>query len=47
MNLQTIKIFTEKSIQFGKYKNIELILKISGVWAQNNKFGLTFRFIII
>ncbi len=41
-----IKIFTEKNIEYGKYKKINLILKISGIWVQNKKFGLTFRFLI-
>jgi hypothetical protein len=41
-----IKIFTEKNITFGKYKKINLILKISGLWVQDDKFGLTFRFLI-
>ena len=42
----TIEIFTEKNITFGKYKKINLILKISGLWVQDDKFGLTFRFLI-
>tara|TARA_B100000674_G_scaffold495088_2_gene521397 strand:- start:798 stop:1262 length:465 start_codon:yes stop_codon:yes gene_type:complete len=41
-----IKIFTEKNITFGKYKKINLILKISGLWANDEKYGLTFRFLI-
>lgn len=41
-----IKIFTEKNINYGKYKKINLILKISGLWAQETKYGLTFRFLI-
>jgi hypothetical protein len=41
-----IKIFTEKNINYGKYRKINLILKISGLWVQNNNFGLTFRFLI-
>ena len=41
-----IKIFTEKNINYGKYKKINLILKISGLWAQESKYGLTFRFLI-
>ena len=27
-------------------KDINLILKISGLWVQENNFGLTFRFLI-
>ena len=41
-----IKIFTEKNISYGKYKKISLILKISGLWVQDEKYGLTFRFLI-
>ena len=41
-----IKIFTEKNITYGKYKKISLILKISGLWVQDKKYGLTFRFLI-
>ena len=41
-----IKIFTEKNIEYGKYKKINLILKISGIWVQPEKYGLTFRFLI-
>ena len=41
-----IKIFTEKDIVYGKYKDINLILKISGLWVQENSYGLTFRFLI-
>lgn len=41
-----IKIFMEKQIKYGKYNNINLILKISGIWVQNDKYGLTFRFFI-
>jgi hypothetical protein len=41
-----IKIFTEKNINYGKYKKINLILKISGLWAREDRFGLTFRFLI-
>ena len=41
-----IKIFTEKSVNYGKFKKINLILKISGLWVQKNKYGLTFRFLI-
>jgi len=41
-----IKIFTEKQIKFGKYNNINLLIKISGIWVQQQKYGLTFRFLI-
>jgi hypothetical protein len=28
------------------FNNIKIILKISGIWSNNNKYGLTFRFFI-
>ena len=28
------------------FNNINIILKISGIWSNNNKYGLTFRFFI-
>ena len=44
---QYIKIFTEKNITFGKNKNINVILKISGIWNNYISCGLTFRFYIV
>jgi len=41
-----IKIFTEKNISYGKYEKINLLLKISGIWVDKEKYGLTFRFLI-
>ncbi len=41
-----IKIFTERNIEYGKYRKINLILKISGIWVNSEKYGLTFRFLI-
>ena len=42
-----IKIFTDKKVSFGKYKKINLILKISGVWGDYTSYGITFRFYLI
>ena len=42
-----IKIFTEKNISFGKNDNINVILKISGLWNNYTSCGLTFRFYIV
>ena len=40
-----IKIYPNNSkINFNDTKNIKLILKISGIWSENNSCGLTFRF---
>jgi hypothetical protein len=42
-----IKIFIDnKSINYEKITEINLILKISGIWADKNNFGLTFRVLI-
>jgi len=41
-----IKIFTEKNTNYGKYEKINILLKISGIWVDNENFGLTFRFLI-
>ena len=40
-----IKIFTEKNTIYGKYESVNILLKISGIWVDNEKFGLTFRFL--
>tara|TARA_Y100000389_G_C17073530_1_gene323167 strand:+ start:77 stop:544 length:468 start_codon:yes stop_codon:yes gene_type:complete len=42
-----IKIYPNNSkINFDDINNIKLILKISGVWSENNSCGLTFRFFL-
>lgn len=43
-----IKIFDENIINIGKYTNLKLLLKISGIWSQSHhkEYGLTFRFFI-
>ena len=43
-----IKIFADiPDIQIGEMKRCELLLKISGIWSNEKKHGLTFRFYII
>jgi len=43
-----IKLYGDDTISYGKHKQINFLLKISGIWVsnQNNDFGLTFRFFI-
>ena len=43
-----IKIFDQSNLALGYYKNINILLKISGIWSSNSQrqFGLTFRFCI-
>tara|TARA_B100001063_G_scaffold246649_1_gene286747 strand:+ start:4210 stop:4674 length:465 start_codon:yes stop_codon:yes gene_type:complete len=41
-----LKIFSDRNINYGSYKNINLILKISGIWINGKDFGITFRFFI-
>ena len=47
LNNKYIKIFTEKYMTYGKNKNINIVLKISGIWNNYTSCGLTFRFYII
>jgi hypothetical protein len=44
-----IKIFNENHIRLGSHEKIIFILKISGIWANDNNktYGITFRFYII
>ena len=43
-----IKIFADVSpILLGKIQNCQLLLKISGIWSNEKKHGLTFRFYIV
>ena len=46
LNHRFIKIFTDNNIEFGKNKEINIVLKISGIWNNYNSCGLTFRFYI-
>ena len=41
-----IKIYTNKYISYGKKTNLNLLLKISGIWESENEYGITFRFFI-
>ena len=43
-----IKIFDQSNLALGYYKNINILLKISGIWSSNSQrqYGLTFRFFI-
>ena len=43
-----IKIFNENHIKLGNHDNIIFILKISGIWCNENTktYGITFRFYI-
>lgn len=47
LNHNFIKIFTENNIEYGKNKNINIVLKISGIWNNYSSCGLTFRFYIV
>ena len=43
-----LKIYTETQIQkVFKKKNIEILLKISGIWTNEYEYGITFRFFFI
>ena len=43
-----IKLYGSDNINYGKNKEINFYLKISGIWVSNgtNEYGLTFRFFI-
>ena len=40
-----IKVFTEDASELSNLKNITLIVKISGVWVNNNSYGLICKYI--
>jgi len=43
-----IKIFADiPQVTLGNIKNCDLLLKISGIWSNEKKHGLTFRFYIV
>ena len=45
LNTHSIKLFEHKSNNVNKNKNqMNIILKISGVWANDNEMGITFKF---
>ena len=41
-----IKLYSDVT-ETEKKQNIELILKISGIWEDDNKYGITFRFLLL
>ena len=47
LNNDFIKIFSDKQQDVGRKKNIQLILKISGLWTNQTQYGITFRFYIV
>ena len=48
MSHKYIKIFDQNKLKLGHYKNLSILLKISGIWSSNKtqQYGLTFRFFI-
>lgn len=42
-----IKIFSNDECKKTLYENINILLKISGVWTDETSYGLTFRFFFI
>ena len=41
-----IKLYSDIT-EMEKKQNIQLILKISGIWEDDNKYGITFRFLLL
>lgn len=41
-----IKLYSDVT-EMEKKQNIQLILKISGIWEDDNKYGITFRFLLL
>ena len=39
-------VVNNKNIEYEKIKDLDLILKISGIWVNKKSYGLTFRFLI-
>ena len=43
-----IKIFAESpTVSYGKTPEYNFLLKISGIWSNEKKHGLTFRFYVV
>ena len=42
-----VKIFSDEEYKKQDYANINVLLKISGVWTDNATYGVTFRFFFI
>ena len=43
INFETIKLYSEKELN-SNYEKIDIYLKISGIWVNDNEYGLTFKF---
>ena len=39
-------VINNRNINYEKIKDLDLILKISGIWVDKKNYGLTFRFLI-
>ena len=39
-------VINNKNVNYEKLQNLNLILKISGIWVDKQHYGLTFRFLI-
>ena len=48
MSHNYIKIFDQSNLALGNYKQLPILLKISGIWSSRSQrqLGLTFRFFI-
>ena len=44
LNHGFIKIFSDSHADFGQHEELQLLLKISGIWSNNGEYGITFRF---
>jgi|TARA_R110002074_G_scaffold65977_1_gene156357 hypothetical protein len=44
LNQNYIKIFSEEKLEPIKLDNAKILLKISGIWADDTNYGTTFRF---
>ena len=42
-----IKLISHEFNDWGERKNINLMLKLSGLWESNEEYGITFRFYIV
>ena len=46
LDQRNIKIFSNGFNNINNVKNIDLILKISGIWSDKNNKGVTFKFML-
>lgn len=46
LNQNFIKIFGDYNNLYKTYSNIDILLKISGIWVDDTNYGVTFRFFI-